>query len=285
MTTPLEVPTFRTRRSHSQLTAWETCPRQFWHYRIERHPEGASWWNVGGTAVHGTIESLNDPAIAGTVTPERAVGLFAYHFALGIEMAERDSGPKAGWRTANKGTEGELWWWTYGPEAVLKYHQWDADQAAVGSVVLASEQELLVDVEGVAFKGFIDQVRSADGGVRVIDFKNGRSKPRPVDQVAEYAWALERLWGIPVVEVSYLWLRPPVAKMPVSWTRPEWQAAYPWRRFVERVAAMDSAEKAAALKGKAGYVPRPGMPQCHSCAAWSQCNGIGRALRPGDKTL
>jgi hypothetical protein len=44
-------------RSYSQLSAFTTCGKRFQLERIVGVPSVPGWWNAGGTAVHGAIET------------------------------------------------------------------------------------------------------------------------------------------------------------------------------------------------------------------------------------
>lgn len=271
-----EVPEYQTRRSHSQLTAYEECPRRYRHYRVDSAPEHAAWWSVGGTAVHGAIEAAETAHLG----VEDAVSTFYTTLAVAVEMEERDHGLRATWRAAGSGnpdrtTEGEAWWWANGPEMVRTYYATrDPDRH-----LIASELEFrasVTDHDGESgarttlFYGFIDQLwlRLSSGEYEIDDLKTGARMPA-IGQVAEYAYALE-LGGAPklggplrVSRVGYNNARTGKQR---EWR--DWRTAYPYEPFARRLNDMNLDELAGLYPAKPSWL-------CRSCGAWDACQGVG----------
>src|SRR5882757_6146988 len=113
----MTAPEYQQRRSHSQLTAYEACPRQYLHLRVEGLPSGGSWWNVGGSAVHGAIEDAEIEELDATGAIER----FYVHFSEGIMRQVEEAGNTLHWRAARKGYEDGSWWSGAGPAMIQAY--------------------------------------------------------------------------------------------------------------------------------------------------------------------
>ncbi|MFC3690418.1 PD-(D/E)XK nuclease family protein [Aquipuribacter hungaricus] len=93
-------------------------------------------------------------------------------------------------------------------DMLAKLSVWAAQQRAAGVEVLGSEVPFSYTVDGVTVRGTVDRVeRTADGGVRVVDLKTGRSAASAADarenpqlqlyQLAVESGALEGIVGAP----------------------------------------------------------------------------------------
>lgn len=273
------IPTYRQRRSHSQVTSYEDCPRKYRHVRVEGLPEGGSWWNVGGTACHDSIEeyehgmTMYGPEYLAAPGPAIVESIFLRHFEAGVDRVASEQGASTEahpWRAAKKGVEDGAWWREHGPGMVANYiARRDPDR-----VLLASEQHFTMDVEGVSFTGYIDQLwyNPEHDWYEIDDLKSGGASPSSPEQLCEYAHAVQRGFVLPdgahgtVGRVSYNWLRRQRGPS-ASWGL-DWPSFYPWKQFAERVHAMQGAE----LAGQ--YPPKPSY-LCGFCPAWDLCMGVG----------
>ena len=75
--------------------------------------------------------------------------------------------------------------------------------------VVATEQELHIEIDGVPYKGFVDRLDYAENGVRVVDYKTGkpgadRYWPKKLEQVQLYAAMVREQLGHEPVRVSLL---------------------------------------------------------------------------------
>jgi hypothetical protein len=209
--------------SHSAVSTYESCSLQLLLSDASREgvlpPRRPAWSLVGGGAFHKAIERVERDYLLGIVWPLSGVEtLWTEAFEAAI-VEQRDSAllwPVETWYAANGGKEGYDWWRVEGGDMIRRYidhhdarrreafptlHVSEAsvDKGAM-SVVPVIELPFTMDVEGVQSQGFIDfAVRGASQHdweeLTVIDWKSGRQEPSEHIQMAEYAWALQRLHG------------------------------------------------------------------------------------------
>ncbi len=181
--------------SHSSLSCFENCPRQFYHRYIARSKPMAGADTIEafrGTIVHATLEQLYRHVMNGKVVPAdaliadyRARWKSAYHDDISI--------PRQDYTAEEYRAAGEQWLtWYYD-----RHHPFNR------AVVLDVEKEFrfaLDKDERYRMRGFADRLdRVADGMFEVHDYKTNRELPtqEKLDkdrQLALYEIALRRQW-------------------------------------------------------------------------------------------
>jgi hypothetical protein len=167
------------------------------------------WANVGGHAYHYAVEEI-EKLLHGSNAAAAAEGVKASGGSAKIwnrafrramqETADASPVPIERWRASNKGLENQTWWQVNGETMLQRYV--DARLAELESAWRRLEHVELqfeIDVEGVPFKGFIDQVWAVlqaegpmrPGDVLIDDLKSGKTDPTR-QQLGRYAQALVR---------------------------------------------------------------------------------------------
>lgn len=201
MTDPAPIIPFPASLSPSRASDFMTCPLLFRFRSIDRLPEEPSAAAVRGTLVHRALETLFDLP-AGQRTVEAAAGLVERAFE---ELEQQEPAAADTMRTGP------------GDEPVL-------DVAGLLGSYFALEdprrlephaRELAVSAqleESFEVRGFIDRVdRTADGQIRIVDYKTGRSpgagyESKAMFQMRFYALAWWRMTGdVPrLLQLMYL---------------------------------------------------------------------------------
>ena len=191
-------------RSYSQVTSYLSCPKSYQLARIVRVPETPAWYLAAGSAVHACLEAITkDPKQRG----ESLLPLWATSFAEEIESLEnRGEVKRTEWRTGGRKTkdrpnaEDYGFWIDEGLRQIQVFSQWFDDRIAEGWSVptfagnLACEIELNVDFGDVRIKGYADLIMELPSGeLMVIDHKTGARTPDTFQQLALYAFAMEKL--------------------------------------------------------------------------------------------
>ena len=154
------------RLSASQLETYEDCPLRYaYQYVAGARSEGGIHADLG-SLVHRVLERFLDPEADGERTRERL-------FALAEECWHDDIAPyRPQQEEARRDLYDmlELWWEKEG-------------SVDGGPVVFATEHRFDVTVGDHRVTGAIDRVDRADDGVgiRVVDYKTGKRKPRAAD--------------------------------------------------------------------------------------------------------
>lgn len=257
-------------RSYSQVSGFEECGTRFALSDMERRP---AWWNVGGNAVHSTIETINRHILMDhDPTNFDTPGRWAQQFARTVAEVEYTSGvPHEHWRAAAKGSEAYDWWRVEGEAMVSRWLDFLVRRYAAGWRLSHVEHEISLPVDGVPVPvtAILDAVLHKldpsipDGGQvwEIVDIKAGKSAPRDSFQIAGlYHWALWRELRVaghadPCIDTSY-WLARSDSLIP--------QPPIAWSDVVARVSMMDRAER------QGLYVARPGI-FCGSCEVRDLC--------------
>jgi putative RecB family exonuclease len=191
-------------RSYSQVTSYLSCPKSYQLARIVKVPETPAWYLAAGSAVHACLEAITkDPKQRG----ESLLPLWTTSFAEEIESLENRGGVnRTEWRTGGRKTkdrpnaEDYGFWIDEGLRQIQVFSQWFDDRIAEGWSVptfagnLACEIELNVDFGGVRIKGYADLIMELPSGeLMVIDHKTGARTPDTFQQLALYAFAMEKL--------------------------------------------------------------------------------------------
>lgn len=267
-------------RSHSQITGFEECGVRYVLSDRERVPQ---WWNVGGNAVHGAIETINRVTQRKGVMPADALDddtsqLWDGIFKEAVAETEYLSGvPHEAWRAASRGAEAYDWWRVEGELMVGRWVEYLRRRYSDGWTIHAIEQEYRLPVDGVPVPVLciLDAVFVYDADqepmYEIVDIKAGKSAPREGFQIGGlYHWALWHGLNVQDPERHQAPDAPDVAQSfwvarqadPVNQTIEI--VTTPWPEVVHRVSMMDRAERAGL------YVPRPSN-FCGSCAVNDLC--------------
>lgn len=187
-------------QSYSSMKTMATCGLQYrMRYRDGvAESEAPAWWNVGGTAVHETIRSVERANANGTAfdisRPAQqweaaAAELFKAELRNQIDREAAKSGVEPGrWRAADKGKENEAWWWSKGEDMVRRYlaHRegflsegWQLMRGPDGQLV--QEYNFHVQLGGVPVQGYVDDAwyNPRTNAFRIRDAKSGSTAPDP----------------------------------------------------------------------------------------------------------
>lgn len=264
-------------RSHSQLSGYENCGVQYALSDLESAP---AWWNVGGTAVHAAIESIN----RGTHIGGSVETLWSDVFERTVAETEITSGiGHPMWRAASRGAEAYDWWRVEGESMVSRWVEFLRRRYAEGWTILeidgvpVIEYAYTLPIDGcpVPDTGVIDVALKLWSGddrdtarIEIIDIKAGKSAPREGFQIGGlYHWAIWRALSLDVgqpildgqIEQAFWMAR---QADPVNQLVPA--ATVPWPDVCQRMATMDAAER------QGLYVPRPSN-FCSACAVKDLC--------------
>ena len=204
--------------SYSSLNEWLTCGEKWRLKRVEHYPSRASWWSVGGSAVH---EASARMEIDNTVTLTEA---WESAFGDQVERTLEESGePVEAWQAAGKRTaalpdgENGLWWHDNGPRMIQR-HLDAVEKARYATVMIDGEVAVELDLtvglpdwgkvaEPLQVRSIIDRVYDGPNGPVIVDLKTGRRTPPSSLQLAFYALAVQRATGIAVQHAAYSMLR------------------------------------------------------------------------------
>lgn len=207
MTQTLAELTGKEHTSFSAFTTWLDCGEKFRLQRIENIQEDPAYYLAGGSAVHHGTEVFDNMYETGQMgfaeAATTAVRSFQEYF-----QAALDERPKANWRAGGRKTaqnprgEDAAWWITNGSRQVQQYADWRRTAANfplwrsdAGTLAV----ELAVDptfTGGVKVKGYIDRVFQTSDDLVVVDLKSGSREPASFLQLAVYAIAMEKEYGV-----------------------------------------------------------------------------------------
>jgi hypothetical protein len=265
--------------SHSQMTTLAECGLKYLGQRDEQLGvvEIPQWALIGGNAFHAAVEWFENVAVEvgqlqhvkdrlqvfrdehGGRDTTAAEALWSWAFGAQItETALKSPVPQDEWRSSKQGMEGYTWWLVNGGDMVQRYLDarlleiggpgWRKirfDRETTGPMI---EWEYITDVEGVPFKGIIDQVwevteqrdRMAPGDLLIDDCKSGAKVGGDTAQLGEYALWLSRFGG---GENRKIWGRFYDARKG-TWTAPvDLLAVHPWDELAARVVGADLAKR------------------------------------------
>jgi len=246
--------------SATSIENFSGCPLRYWWSKVQRWQTPTTVPLLVGTAVHGALEELlalpttDRTPVTGEPLLDQAVSTALAQVsdqpidsAAVIEGARRAMG---------------AYWDTEDPQSV--------DVAPDGI-----EREVSADINGLAFRGYIDRVAVTDVGLRVTDYKTGAPKPKYWwsywRQQLLYAKAMSEC-GEPVAEVELLFLTSPRAV-----TRPVYPAAM--QRAVDDLSRAD--DERATMSTDHRWEARTG-PLCNWCDFRMACPAKrSRAPEPG----
>ena len=179
--------------SPSRASDFRTCPLLFRLRTIDHLPEEPSPDAVRGTVVHKVLEDLFDLP-AGDRTPERAESMVqdAWEFVL-------DAEPEIATLFAAEGPEITAWLASC-RESLRAYFALEDPRH-----LEPAERELYVETlldSRLLLRGFVDRIDiAADGAIRVVDYKTGRSpgvghESKALFQMRFYALVIWRTRGV-----------------------------------------------------------------------------------------
>lgn len=268
--------------SHSQIEQLSDCGLKYRLLRLEGVTEVPGWSTIGGNALHAAVATLErslaerggTTEVTAALLPDPAGVKDAWHAAFTAEIsravAEHPGVKMIDWYAAKGGKEGFTWWQVEGEAMLARYvaqredwsRRWVILRTPDGVPII--EHEFLIDVDGIAFKGIIDQAwfaRGDHGTLLIRDVKSGASKPTDTFQLGEYAHALSSL-GVNgrVVQGAYWMARTGEHVAEVA----DLTARHPRAELVYRLTM------AQAMKSAGIFAPRPSS-YCVSCSAAGAC--------------
>lgn len=180
--------------SPSQADGYSQCPRKYAIERRLRISDPASVHMRSGSLIHRALEVAETSAI-GTGEP---------HADLGTALRSLDEV----WEDGDFGTPAQNRAWRKRAEALVArlYEIWPKDAGRP----IELEKQVSLEIEGVTWYGVIDRLEEVDTGVRVIDYKTGRTVPTHRDaevsiQLGFYALAVNADPELPNVVSAELW--------------------------------------------------------------------------------
>jgi putative RecB family exonuclease len=250
--------------SPSSISTYEQCPRRFQYSRIDRLPDPSGPDAVLGTFVHGVLED-----VFGLEAEER--GIESARAIATRRRAELEGDPE--YVALGLSDVAARAWRRRAWGAVSGYFALEDPRTVK---VESREQDVRVELSGVAVRGIIDRVDSGDGGA-IADYKTGkvpapRYRGKALAQLELYAAALAAL-GRPVRRVRLLYVSH-------GETIESGVGVAEIGRAVERVVRVDGAIRADFAA--ASFAPRPG-PLCPWCAYQAICPAMGGTEPPASE--
>ena len=196
--------------SPSSIETFQQCPLKYKLSKIDKLEEGQEEYHIRGKFVHEVLEELFKlPADERTLATAMAIMRRVWT----QKPTDEDGNELPSWeeQAIEIGlTEQEIkmmrWKSRWGVE---NYFQME-DPALItpGGI----ETALLVEIEGVPIKGFVDRWDPFDEGVRVVDYKTGRvpwkkDYDKKFQQLMIYADGLTVLTGLPARELNLLYVK------------------------------------------------------------------------------
>lgn len=205
--------------SHSQLTQYARCAKQYELSRMRFAPQSPSVWLAGGKALHETINWINRAVVAGDVPSDADVSSQwdeDFNAAVVEQQGKTNQAPDQ-WRRAGRSTKDnpnkeDLHWWRHdGLRQAIAYRDWLTTSGwhvyTHGGVVM-SEVEVSADFDGVFVKGYLDSLMvSPDGELVVVDYKSGTREPFSLAQLGQYKVMVKKTIGIDIELGSHFMTR------------------------------------------------------------------------------
>ena len=253
--------------SPSRAADFRTCALMYRLRTIDRLPEEPSPDAVRGTVVHKVLEDLFDLPAADR-TPEQAESMVqqAWEFVL-------DAEPEAALMFTGDGPDIAVWLASC-RESLRGYFALEDPR-----LLEPAERELYVEAlldSRLLLRGFVDRVDiAADGSVRVVDYKTGRSpgvgfEGKALFQMRFYALVIWRTRGVIPALLQLVYLGDGQL---VSY-RPDEQDLLATERLVE---ALWRAIETARATGD--WQPSPGFA-CRWCSFQAHCPAFGNQPPP-----
>jgi putative RecB family exonuclease len=254
--------------SPSRASDFKTCALRYRLRTIDRLPEAPSPDAVRGTVVHKVLEDLFDLP-APERTPARAEEMVpaAWDLVVAAEPSVADLFPDGG--------SDRLPDWLDSCRSVLRRYFDLEDPRRLEPAERELYVEALLDSR-LLLRGFIDRVDiAADGSIRVVDYKTGRSAAPGFEapalfQMRFYALVIWRTRGVLPAMLRLIYLGDATT---ISYTPDEDDL-----RATER--QLEALWRAIALAHETGaWLPRPG-PHCSWCSFQAHCPEFGGTPPP-----
>lgn len=184
--------------SHSQISSYIRCGKQFELERISGYPAPPAWYFIGGNAVHKATEFLDKHYLNPADIVEDDISEAWEEIYSGEVTEEFLRWPddsewlKFGRRNAE---QGYAFWYARGLAGVRAYVAWR--QAHPELVVESIEEAFTVELEGVKVTGRIDRVYRSPEGRIVVDLKSGSRRPESALQLGIYRLGYDVSHGAP----------------------------------------------------------------------------------------
>ncbi len=263
--------------SPSRAGDFRACPLMFRLRTIDRLPEQPSPLAVRGTVVHKVLEDLFDLPAADR-TPERAEEMVqdAWAFVLDAEPELATlfpSGPRDAEHDAGPGAEIAAWLASC-RESLRGYFALEDPRR-----LEPAEREVYVEAlldSRLLLRGFVDRIDiAADGALRVVDYKTGRSpgvgfEGKALFQMRFYALVIWRTRGVVPALLQLIYL----GDGQILSYQPDEQDLRATERLVE--ALWRAIEEAQAARE---WLPNPGA-SCRWCSYQEHCPAFGNEPPP-----
>jgi putative RecB family exonuclease len=248
--------------SHSRLSSFENCPRQFFYRYVERRPvETESVEAFVGKRVHEVLERLNHfvsrglvPSLAKVIARFRALWDEQFH-ADRIRIVRAELSPEAYRDTGERCLANHY----------RRHYPFDADE----SLGIEHRVAFALDGDGrYRVQGVIDRVaRARDGAVEIHDYKTGRFVPtqQSLDQdrqLALYQIGVQEAFGAESVRLVWHYLARDQVRVST--------------RSAEQLDALreSTARLIDRIEAEADFVPKPS-----SLCAWCEFRDLCPAAR------
>lgn len=180
--------------SPSQADSYSRCPRR---YAIERRlklPEPESTHMTSGSLIHHALE----------MAERQIVGTGAIHGDVEVAIAYL----REGWDSGRFGTPALNRAWLKRAEGIIRslYDRWPKDSAPPVEL----EKEVELEVGGITWYGVVDRLEQSDEGLRIVDYKTGKTLPGLEEaavsvQLGFYALAIASMVPGQKVVAAQLW--------------------------------------------------------------------------------
>ncbi len=267
--------------SPSRAGDFRSCPLMYRLRTIDRLPEQPSPPAVRGTVVHKVLEDLFDLPAADR-TPERAEAMVqdAWAFVLDAEpelasmFATGEEGAQPGSETGSEPGSEIAAWLASCRESLRGYFALEDPRR-----LEPAEREVYVEAlldSRLLLRGFVDRIDvAADGALRVVDYKTGRSpgvgfEGKALFQMRFYALVLWRTRGVVPALLQLIYL----GDGQVLSYQPDEQDLRATERLVE--ALWRAMEEARAARE---WLPSPSS-SCRWCSYQEHCPAFGNQPPP-----
>lgn len=281
--TTLEQLTGKAHTSYSAFTTYLDCGEKFRLQRIVGISEDPAYYLAGGSAVHEGTETFDKEwSVQGTdFTTSVQMGVEKFHNSFEMALLER---PNATWRAggrksaANPNGEDAAWWKVDGERQVRAYADWRfgnqntwglwRTEAGVTAIELGVDPVFTGDVQ---LKGYIDRVFEVKpgGDLVVVDLKSGSREPSSPLQLAVYAVAMEKQYGVRPKYGAYFMTR-----------KASMGQAFDLTPYTEQMLSYQFRGFRKAVESKI-FVPHVTM-MCSSCGVRDACYAVDPTLDPPD---
>lgn len=255
--------------SFSQLSTYQTCPRQYEFASIKKIPRQISAGESFGSSVHNTLKKWGELELAHLPPKEHSDA----QLTLFMEEAPNEHDELtvdtllAMWNTSfivegyESKTDADIAR-KRGEEILRMFYDWWKQSERE---VMAIEKSFSLEVDMNTVKGRFDRIEKSKKGMCVVDFKTGavRSQQETDDdmQLSIYALAAEEMFGEPCVELLLLFLRED-GVTEVRTTRSSEQLADASERICELAAGIDDEQ----------FAPTPSLAVCSRCPYRGICD-------------